>query len=139
MILLPYPISTNRYWRNFRGMTVRSKEAQAYKDEVASIAEGMTTLEGCVRVKLVLHPKRPKDWEKRLKKDPHAVLSVARLDLDNAQKVALDALQGIAFDDDRQITSLSIRLGSPVEGGGLSVEVSPDEVWESPIEEGGVR
>lgn len=135
MMLLPYPISANRYWRNFRGRMIRSKEAEAYRGEVQEIAAECLTecLQGCTSVRLVLHPRMPKDWARRLKKDPHAVLTLARVDLDNACKVALDALQGIAFNNDRQITSLSIRLGHPVEGGGLSVRVAPDEEWESPV------
>jgi len=135
MMMLPYPVSGNRYWRHYRGMTVRSKEAMEYRAEVYDIASECLSecLQGCVSVSLVLHPKMPKDWVRRLKKDPHAVLSVGRMDLDNAQKVALDALQGIAFTNDRQVTSLSIRLGQPVEGGGLGVRVSPDEFWESPV------
>jgi crossover junction endodeoxyribonuclease RusA len=116
-------------------MTVRSKEAEQYRQEVQEIASEYLTdcLEGCVAVRLVLHPKMPKDWERRLKKDPQAVLSVSRMDLDNAQKVALDALQGIGFVNDRQITDLSIRLGQPLEGGGLAVRLMPDEFWESPV------
>jgi len=134
-MMLPYPISTNRYWRTFRGRTVRSAEANAYKEEVNAIASECLSecLQGCVAVRLVLHPRQPKDWAKRLKKDPRAVLSVARVDLDNAQKVVLDALQGLAFTNDRNVTDLSIRLGPPVEGGGLSVFVKPDEFWESPL------
>ena len=46
-----------------------------------------------------------------------------RLDLDNCVKVLLDALQGIAYDNDRQVEDLRIRLGGPVEGGGISVVV----------------
>lgn len=134
-MMLPYPISANRYWRTFRGRNVRSSEAMAYKAEVQEIAaECMTSiLEGCVSVKLVLHPVLPQDAARRAKKDPRWGLSVRRIDIDNAQKVALDALQGIAYHNDRQITNLSIRLGIPVEGGGLSVSVGPDEFWESPV------
>jgi len=134
-MMLPYPISANRYWRTFRGRTVRSSDAMAYKEEVQTIAAECLTgaLTGCVRVKLELHPVLPLDAARRAKKDPKWGLSVRRIDLDNACKVALDALQGIAFENDRQITHLSIRLGVPVEGGGLSVSVGPDEFWETPV------
>ena len=37
-LTLPYPPSANRYWRNYRGMTVTSGEAIAYKREVAYLA-----------------------------------------------------------------------------------------------------
>lgn len=134
-MLLPYPPSMNRAYRTFRGRTVRSAAALAYREEVQEIASeciaGM--FDGCVSVKLELHPVLPMDAARRAKKDPRWGLSVRRIDLDNAQKVALDALQGIAYHNDRQITCLSIRLGAPVEGGGLSVSIRPDEFWETPV------
>ena len=47
--------------------------------------------------------------------------SKVRLDLDNCIKVALDALIGIAYEDDSQVVRLTAEIGEPVEGGGLSV------------------
>jgi len=134
VIVLPYPVSVNRYWKNFRGRTVRSKEAIEYKEAVASIANEFidAPLVGCVSVSMTLHPERPKDWEKRQRKDARWGLGVRRIDLDNAMKVAIDALQDIAFENDRQITKLTIKLGQPIEGGGLSVSICADEFWESP-------
>lgn len=130
-MLLPYPISSNRYWRNFGGRMVRSSEAVAYKEDAKWIAiENRVKLLTCpVAVEMVLHPPAPKDWEKRQKKNPLYALEVRRIDLDNAQKVALDALQGIAYENDRQITSLSITLGQPHPDGGLWVDVKEDAVW----------
>lgn len=131
MLMLPYPISVNRYWKNFRGRTIRSVEAMAYKEQVAEIASesGMCMHPGCVRVDMLLHPALPKDWEKRQRKDKMWLLSVRRIDLDNAMKVAIDALQGIAYENDRQITGLSIGLGHAVQDGALSVRISNDLVW----------
>jgi crossover junction endodeoxyribonuclease RusA len=54
---------------------------------------------------------------------------VRRIDIDNAQKVALDALQGIAYENDRQITSLWIKLGQPIKDGGLHVTITEDKDW----------
>ena len=118
----------------FRNRIVRSSAAREYKDVVTDIAQqsGNQEFKGCVKVDLRLHPERPKDWEKRAKKDSRWGLGVRRVDLDNALKVALDALQGIAYENDRQITDIRIRLGLPIEGGGLSVIVSADEYWETP-------
>ena len=131
MLVLPYPISTNRYWRSFRGRMVRSKLALEYKEDVEARAleAGVGLFEGCVAVAMLLCPALPKDWAKRQKKDVHWVLGLRRIDLDNAQKVALDALQGIAYENDRQITQLSIALGPPREGGALVVLVKADENW----------
>lgn len=134
MLLLPPPVSTNRYWRNFRGHMVRSKEAVEYKETVQHLAieAGIQKIEdpSCVSVEIVVHPARPKDWERRIKRQGNSwVLSLRRQDLDNQTKVVLDALQGIAYDNDRQITSLHVHLGDAIEGGGLSVVVSEDITW----------
>lgn len=133
-MLFPYPPSTNRYWRMFRNRMVRSKTAIDYKDEVSEIAGEAIAKEfdGCVRVDIQFHPPRPKDWEKRAKKDPQWALGVRRVDLDNALKVALDAMQGVAYADDRQITDIRIRLRQPIDDGGMTVSVGVDEFWESP-------
>ncbi|EMS1813588.1 RusA family crossover junction endodeoxyribonuclease, partial [Neisseria gonorrhoeae] len=46
------------------------------------------------------------------------------IDLDNALKVALDALQGVAYHNDRQVRRIAADYaGEPVAGGGLAVEV----------------
>lgn len=134
MLLLPYPISTNRYWRTFRGRTIRSAEAVRYKDCVTALAsESMSSMYRVpVEVRMILHPERPQDWAKRAKKDANWALSVRRIDIDNAQKVALDALQGVMYENDKQVTTLTISLGEPIEGGGLSVEVTPDKTWSTP-------
>lgn len=127
----PYPPSVNRYWRSFRGRMVRSSVAVEYKAEVQRIASAakLALHDGPVCVEMTLHPPRPKDWAKRMSKDAHWALHVRRIDLDNAQKVVLDALQGIAYDNDRQITAISISLGVPLEGGGLTLSVEPDTAW----------
>jgi crossover junction endodeoxyribonuclease RusA len=110
---------------------VRSSLALEYKDQVQDAAQeaGLELLGCCVQVEMVLHPVRPKDWIKREKRDPRWVLGVRRIDIDNAQKVAIDALQGTAYENDRQITSLSICLGNAIEDGGLSVVITPDITW----------
>lgn len=130
MLMLPYPPSTNRYWRSFRGRMVRSKVAVDYKEAIQQMAidAGFELRVGCVAVDMLLHPVLPKDWEKRQKKDAEWLLSVRRIDIDNAMKVALDALQGIAYENDRQVTRLSIALGHAVIDGGLSVKVNGDQI-----------
>lgn len=116
-LLLPYPISANRYWRNFRGITTLSKEAAAYKKEAAQLAmvERCKPLQGQVSVSLFLHPKLTKK----------GVASEMRLDLDNCVKVALDSMNGIAYQDDKQITRLFAEIGEPMPNGGLTV------LWEN--------
>jgi crossover junction endodeoxyribonuclease RusA len=110
---------------------VRSSAALAYKDEVGWIARSnrLELFTVPVMVMLVLHPVRPADAKKREKKDRLWGLGVRRIDIDNAQKVALDALQGIAYENDRQITYLSIKLGQPTSWGGLHVTIAEDKDW----------
>jgi ribosomal protein L13 len=43
----------------------------------------------------------------------------------NAEKVALDALQGVAYVNDKQIQKIVVRYGSPIVDGGLIVRVVP--------------
>ena len=95
-MILPYPISTNRYWRTFRGMTVVSKEAKAYKEQVAQIAQlsGCMKHNGNVSIDITLYPKRNKDGS------PNAKV----IDLDNCLKVVLDALQGVAYDNTNRLS-----------------------------------
>lgn len=114
-LTLPYPISLNRYQRNQvvrkagRGEFVipfPTKEAKAYKAEVKRIALalGVRPILGPVEYEFELYPHLPLDWRKRAKLDPvWWDLTVQCLDLDNARKVLLDALNGIAWTDDSRI------------------------------------
>ncbi|WP_404562177.1 RusA family crossover junction endodeoxyribonuclease, partial [Neisseria gonorrhoeae] len=46
------------------------------------------------------------------------------IDLDNALKVALDALQGVAYHNDRQVRRIAADYADePKQGGGLAVEI----------------
>ena len=64
-LVLPHPVSANRYWRHFRGMTVRSREAIAYRAEVQAqaISAGIgQPLTGPVHIEMAYHPRRPKKY-----------------------------------------------------------------------------
>ena len=116
MIILPYPISTNRYWRTFRGMTVVSEEAKAYKKQVAQIAQlsGCIKHNGNVSIDITLYPKRNKNGSANAKV----------IDLDNCLKVVLDALQGVAYDNDKQIKCINARYGQePKDDGAVGVMI----------------
>lgn len=116
VLSLPYPISTNRYWRTFRNRQIVSKEAVAYKARVAAIAaeNGIKPTDKTVSLTVQLIPKANKDGS----------ASKVCLDLDNCLKVCLDALQGAAYDDDNQVEEIHAkRLKTPIAGGGLVVKV----------------
>lgn len=112
-LVLPYPISTNRYYRSYvprgrsRGVVVVSEEAREYRRRVEAIARdaGITTpMHGRISIGLDLYPERPKDWEKRARKNPCLWdNSVRSIDLDNALKVVLDSLQPSVIPDDKMV------------------------------------
>lgn len=113
---LPYPVSANRYWRIWRNKAVRSAEATAYKSVVRRIAQeaGVMPSEGSVAVCLRLIPKANKDGS----------ANKTVIDLDNALKVTLDSLQGIAYENDKQVRRIAAGYADePVAGGGLAVEI----------------
>jgi crossover junction endodeoxyribonuclease RusA len=116
IVTLPPPVSANVYWRTRivknMAMTYVSAEAKAFKEEVGwrlRAAGIIKPIEGRIAVKLTMYPHRPLDWQKRVKKLGAAWDDGVRsIDLDNAIKVTLDAMKGIAFVDDvwvRQITA----------------------------------
>ena len=119
IIALPYPISTNRMWRHSGKITHLSAEGKKWKRDahLMAIEQGECKLYGDVAVLLVLHP--------RANKDGSASKSV--LDLANAEKCTIDAMQGVLFDDDKQIKMMMMRYGEPKEGGGVTVYAAPIE------------
>ena len=91
-IALPLPPSANRYWRTYRGRTVVSADAKTYKQGVWLQAQhaGMRPFSGPVAVYLHVYRARRSG------------------DLDNYAKVTLDALRGVAYNDDAQIVELHL-------------------------------
>jgi len=140
-LVLPWPVSANRYWRSFvprggkRAITVVSDEAKAYKKAVASaafVAGLREPIHGRVRVAIKLFPKRPQDWAKRAQRDPDGWADTVQcLDLDNARKVLYDALKGIAYDDDKWIKRDAGEICEP--DGEARVEVVITPIVRAPI------
>ena len=136
LLTLPYPISANRYWAS-RTVTPRGKpaftstyvtpEAKAYKAQVqklALVAGVRKPIAGRVRVEFTLYPNRPQDWQKRMRKDGAAWDDTVQcLDLDNAQKVVLDSLKDVVFQDDAWVREISARRAEPDEFGARLVAV----------------
>lgn len=137
LLRLPYPVSANRYWRSFvprghaRAIVTLSDEAKAYKREVAWLAKAarVQPIAGRIELRYWLIPHCPQDAGKRAQRDPDAWdMSVECLDLDNAAKVLLDALKGLAFEDDSQIHRIVAERAEPGTRG-VIVEVAP---WSPP-------
>lgn len=136
-LVLPYPISANRYWRTYmpKGfkapVTTLSKEAKAYKAEVASLAKvaGIREpLSGRVAVSYVLFPQRPLDYVKRMRMDPEGWDDTVQcIDLDNAQKVLMDSLKGVVIDDDKWVRRIEAERAEPDGVARMVVRVWPLE------------
>lgn len=105
---LPYPPSSNRYWRNFRGRMVTSDEARSYKESVGLLCNvaGLQPIDGKVSVHIDI--RRPAD----------------RRDLDNHAKVLLDSLQGHAYNNDSQIVELHLFMRNDKRNPGATVTVT---------------
>ena len=136
-IVLPYPVSANRYWRSFvprggsRAIVTRSPEAKQYIHDVqllmvqAGIREPM---DGWVYCRLRLYPALPKDWARRSQKDPDGwEHSVQCMDVGNCEKVLSDALNGLLWHDDKQIRMMILERMSPdTHGARVTLEVMRD-------------
>lgn len=124
-LTLPYPISANRYWRTaVRGSFVStyvSQEAKEFKEQVGWLCKAAgirAPLAGRVAITVQLYPNRPQDFKTRMRK--HGATwddTVQCLDIDNANKVLLDALKGIAIEDDKWVRRLSSERMEPDEHG----------------------
>jgi crossover junction endodeoxyribonuclease RusA len=114
-LVLPYPISANRYWAH-RVITPKgtkkpmalvyvTQEAKSYKQQVAWMAKAAgikTPLSQRLWIDIKLYPHRPQDWQKRMRQfGEHWDDTVQCIDLGNAEKVLSDALQGVVYSDDK--------------------------------------
>lgn len=98
---LPYPPSANVYWRIARNRVYVSKEAKRYKDAVGAILAVYT------------------DWlnwplfKGKVEVQVSAYVPSVRADLSNCDKVLLDALTGIVYEDDVQVHKLVLERFEP--------------------------
>lgn len=132
-LTLPYPISANSYWRIYQPkgfkhpLMIVSSEAKKYKKEVARICRqgGIESpLPGRICLDIQLFPHRPQDWIKRAQANPFAWDDDVRcLDLDNANKVLLDSLKGIAIEDDKWVRKIVSERMEPDGGARVVVRI----------------
>lgn len=123
-LTLPYPVSANKYWRPVHignhVTIVPTKDAKDYRKAVALIAAQAgirAPLLGRVAISVQLFPHRPLDYKTRMRKLGDAWDdSVQCIDLDNANKVLLDSLKGIAIEDDRWVRELISKRMEPDDG-----------------------
>jgi crossover junction endodeoxyribonuclease RusA len=116
-LTLPWPPSTNHYWRNVGGRVLISAAGRAYRQEIARIAAAGRTRGLVQRIPLV---------------DRLSVTIVAsppdrrRRDLDNLLKSLLDALSHASvWLDDSQVDDLRVIRAAPAKPGRVEITISP--------------
>lgn len=120
-LTLPYPLSVNRYWMPVKMAkhlaVLPTKEGKKWRAEAVAmcLAQGVRQpITGRVHVDVKLYPRRPLDWQTRQRKlgagwDD----GVMCIDIDNANKVLLDAMKGVVIDDDKWIRRLTAERMEP--------------------------
>lgn len=141
-LVLPYPVSANAYWatriipanrlkqKPAMAITYVTKEAEAYKTEVGwkiRAAGLLQPITGRVQIDVRLYPARPQDWQKRQRQEGAAWDDTVRcIDLDNANKVLLDALKGMAIEDDKWVRRIvAERMEPDAEGARVVLTITP--------------
>lgn len=120
-LTLPYPLSVNRYWMPVKMKNhlavLPTKEGKQYRAQAQALcrAQGvMKPITGRVHVDVKLYPARPQDWQRRQRIDGAAWDDTVRcIDIDNANKVLLDALKDVAIEDDKWVRRLTSERMEP--------------------------
>ena len=111
-IVLPYPPSVNHYLRHAGHAVYRTKEANDYRKFVGWILHEKMEIEplkGALKVSSVAY--RPRKAG----------------DIDGILKVSLDAMNKLAYEDDKQIVELHVTRRDDKDNPRLEVEISEVE------------
>ncbi len=106
---LDYPPSVNAYWRAVGGMVLVSSRGRAYRDTAGyrALAQRVRVQDGPLCVSI---------WAYRPRRSG---------DVDNVAKAILDALKGVAWADDSQITELHLYRRDDKARPRVEIQVAP--------------
>lgn len=100
-------------------LTYVTAEAKAFKEQVGWLVKAagvLAPISGRVMIDVKLYPHRPQDFALRMRKAGASWDDTVQcIDLDNANKVLLDALKGVAIDDDKWVRRITSERMEPDE------------------------
>lgn len=95
----------------FKVITYTPPENKKYEKEVARIYKqsiGVLYTDIPLRVRILAKFPIPESWSKKKKALKGEIMPNKKPDLDNIAKIILDGLNGVAYTDDKQVTSMEI-------------------------------
>jgi crossover junction endodeoxyribonuclease RusA len=116
-LTLPWPPSTNTYYRNVGARTLLSQQGREYAVAVAHavIEQGSPSIEGRLWIHIKLHPP-----DRRAR------------DIDNFVKATIDAIKKAeAYEDDEQVDLLTVERCEIVAGGRADVMIDEISTYRS--------
>lgn len=118
-LILPMPPSLNRLYRTCRSVVYKTDEARTFEQLVKFEGRDCTPFNGAVALTVVLY--RP----------------TRTGDIDNYSKLLLDALQGVIYDNDKQVCDLRNIKAHDKHNPRVEVyarEVDLNSFWYSPLD-----
>ena len=100
------PRSKQRPRSTRSGHTYTPKETREYEKNIAEMYDGNLFAEGPLHVRLVFRADKIELTIRELQ--PKSIPSKLRGDIDNYAKAVLDALNGVAYTDDKQVVALTL-------------------------------
>jgi Holliday junction resolvase RusA-like endonuclease len=93
------------------GHTYTPEETASYENLVRlayqANANGRAPAKGSVKMTIVAYMPMPKAWTEKKRVGMHGLYHTKKVDLDNVIKSVLDGLDGVAFDDDAQVSQIT--------------------------------
>ena len=107
--IIPVPASRPRVTR---WSTYYSKKYTNFKEEMLSLTSDIvfTPLEGNIFAQLQFNVPIPKSWTKKKKEAKNGAYCDNHADIDNYCKAILDSLNGVYYEDDKQIVMLQATM-----------------------------
>lgn len=106
------PKGKGRHRTTKQGITYTPETTASYENlvKVLYMQEHQTKLKGELEARIMAYMTIPKSTSKvkRQKMLDGAIRPTKKVDVDNIAKIILDALNGLAYDDDKQIVSLRV-------------------------------